>query len=151
MIHFSAIMFKIVLLICEIAWPNRLLVLQKKSETDFSFQQFSLWNILWFSLSICSLSMTCMLLSVQLRLELPFPLFCWERYGWFFTSKILFLLFFLVTLFYACYSPKMRYCPRSCFLIKLCGLVGQAFIRYGVQVSFFSISRCSILVSELFF
>ncbi|CBI17446.3 unnamed protein product, partial [Vitis vinifera] len=44
-----------------------------------------------------SLSMTCMLLLVQLLKGLLFHLFCWE-------------------------SPKMRYYPLSCFLIKSCGL-----------------------------
>ncbi len=53
--------------------------------------------------------------------------------------------------FNACYSPKMHYCQLSCFLIKLCGLVDQESIRYGVQVSFFSSSICSILVFFFFF
>lgn len=50
--------------------------------------------------------------------------------------------------FNACYSPKMLCCQLSCFLIKLCGLVDQAFIRYG-QVAFLFPSSLSFYIAFL--
>lgn len=46
----------------------------------------------------------------------------------------------------AWYRPKMHYSQLSFFLIKLCGLVERASIRYRVEVSFFSSSVWSILI-----